>query len=126
MKTAQTSDPEYAEEFASMFMMPFTRKSRSANTLAADRYFVLTACAYDEESYEASINGVRRGIFTYKVMRGWGYNGTKFLSKSADANGNGVVTFEETSDWVTSEMVSQEQSVQHWPDGCDWFGVVRD
>ncbi|MBE5807773.1 MAG: hypothetical protein E7317_05480 [Clostridiales bacterium] len=123
---AQTSSSEDVDEFTSMFMMPFTRKSRSANTLAADRYFVLTACAYDEESYEGTVSGVRRGIFTYRVMQAWGYNGKKFIAKKADANGNDVVTFEETSDWVTSQMESEWQSVQHWPDGCDWFGVVRD
>ena len=93
---------------------------------------VLTAASEDQQSYEALVgpsdSRVRMGLFTYYLTRYCGWNGATSMPAActADANGNGAVTFDEMYDSVAAKLASQGQTVRRWPESAGWFGVLRD
>ena len=64
------------------------------------RYYIMTAAAADEASWEMSGwdgSGKSMGVFTYYLCKGCGWDGirNKAVNKAADANVDGLVTFGE-------------------------------
>ena len=116
-------------DFAESFIRTFSRRSRGA--ASGDQYFIMTAAAADEESfeYEYTVNGQKRvvGLFTSTLCEGCGYNEVRqyYKSLSADANGNTVITFDEVYRYVQSRTAGEDQTVQVYPAACDWFGLMR-
>ena len=108
------------EAFVTGFISAFSRRTRSS--LAADGYFVLTACAYDEVSYEGEVDGRNMGFFTHQLVESIGRPGADM---PADANGNGVITFQELYNCVRDGVENIGQHVQAYPEDCGWFGVIR-
>ncbi len=120
-----------AEGFVDSFIQAFSRRSRA--NLAADSYFVITAAARDEPSYEGTFSsgGKHLGIFTTLLAEGCGYDGDRgrTMEKYADENDNGVVTIQEAFDYVAPMLLGQgiyTQHVQVYPSDCRWFGFLRD
>jgi len=72
-------------------------------------YYVMTACAADEESWEYPFcsGGSSRvmGAFTYYLCRGCGWDGVSRIavSRLADTNGDGVVTFGEAFSYAKAK-----------------------
>lgn len=119
-----------AAEFADSFAAAFGRKSRA--NLAADSYFVITAAAADEESYEVYYASMDQsfGAFTTLLVEGCGYDaiGKKTVKKHADGNKSGDISIQEAYAYVYPQLVSQgmySQHVQVYPKDCKWFGFLR-
>lgn len=89
----ETDQP--AESFVDSFISAFSRKKRS--NLASDGYYVLTAAAADEESYENQVGDRIMGLLTYNLVLGCGYDAYNECSATllADGNDNGVLTLQE-------------------------------
>ena len=118
-------EPEPAftnEDFASSFISAFSVKKRRG--LSGDGYFVMTAAAADEASFEGDVDGVRMGFFTAAFCEGCGYFGAAG-SLPADANANGVITFGEICGYASAALQDDRQHAQSYPDGCAWFGMLR-
>ena len=125
-----------AEAFVDAFISAFSLTFRAAandNTLAGQEYFVITASAEDEKSYEGKRG---HGFFTYYLLYGAGweaYYDRQLSTRQADANANGVITIDEAytyaSDCVLNDGTLVDagiaQHVMCWPDDCDWFGFLR-
>ena len=117
------SEPEFTnEDFAASFISAFSVKKRRG--LAADDYFVITAAAADEESFEDRVNGVTMGYFTAALCEGCGYFDDSG-SLPADVNLNGVISFEEIYDYARASIQGDQQHAQVYPSGCAWFGMLR-
>lgn len=124
-----------SEDPAVSFMSAFLNGSmlRSRSNLAVDSYFVLTASAGTQESYEVSGDSYSMGVFSYYVSRGLGYNRIQkaYITPQADTNKDGIVTFAEEYEYARDNVStyvgksSITQSVQVYPDECDWFGLKR-
>lgn len=129
LKSSVTQDP--AVSFLNTFMQGSGLLRRS--NLAADQYFVMTASAGSQESYEIKKSGQSMGIFSKFFSLGMGYDREEgsFVSPAADDNGDSIVTFAELYDYVSDsvgsfvETYSKTQSVQVYPDDCNWFGIKR-
>ena len=117
-------------DFAASFIRAFSRTSRAAGA-AGEAYFIMTAAAADELSYEYcyTVGGVDRtvGLFTSTVCEGCGYDEVRqrACALKADVNANGVITFDEIYRYVYNQTIGEDQSVQVWPAGCAWFGPMR-
>ena len=61
-----------AQEFVDSFIVAFSRSTRAG--LAGSGYFVLTAAAADEMSYEGFVGDRVMGLFTSRLLRGCGYD----------------------------------------------------
>jgi len=120
-----TSAAPSADDFVNSFISAFARRSRS--NLAAENYFVLTAAAEDEESYEGLVGGKAMGLFTSCLLSGCGYDceSDVYASFEADANGNGVITLLEAYEHTSREMAPMGQHVQAYPENCRWLGLFR-
>ena len=117
--TARAASPSAftAADFAASFISAFSRKSRA--NLAGQGYFVLTAAAQDEESYEDEVDGTTMGLFTACFTKGCA-DGT------ADLNHNGVFTLNELYQYTAEKMLAESQHVQVYPSACAWFGLLRE
>lgn len=126
--TTSTGKQQYTnEDFASSFISAFSRKNRSSN-LVGDHYFVITAAAADEESYEDSIQGTTMGLFTAALCNGCGYDiaNSSTAELLADINMNQVLTFNEILKYTRKNLLVDGQHVQGYPSECLWFGVFRE
>ena len=65
------------------------------NAAAPNRYF-MTACDYDEESWETS--ALQHGVFTYYFLRSF--------TQASDSNGDGVISMGEQFDFAYPRTVS--------------------
>lgn len=115
------------EDFASSFISVFSRKKRSSN-LVGDSYFVITAAAANEKSYEDNIDGTTMGLFTATLCNGCGYNIGNALKTEllADLNANHVLTFNEIFKYTRKALLIDGQHVQGYPSECLWFGILRE
>lgn len=90
----------------------------NAANLAAQQYFVFTASAGDELSWESK----RGGLFTEAFIES---------RNAADDNADGVITIAEcytyTADRVRTLAAAGKlvQNVQVYPENCTWFGLFR-
>ena len=111
---------------------------RSRGNLAVGGYYVMTACAEDEESFESWDPKLKkyRGWFTWSVLDGLGYDGGAYVSAAADANANGVLTFDELFGYAYDQTMQRslsalagktqtQQTAQCYPASCSWFGIFR-
>lgn len=114
------------EAFNASFISAFSTRTRRG--LAADSYFVLTAAAANEQSYEAEVNGQVMGLFTASLLEGCGYGFSSGQSAplAADSNGNRVLTLNELYRYTARNLLSEGQHVQAYPENCGWFGFLRD
>ena len=114
------SSPENSEEDmdpALLFINAFAATKRGL-LLTAQQYYVMAASNKNEQSWETQ-NG---GLFT-----------TAFADSktSADANHDGVITFEEAYQYIRNSVREaastggHSQSVQVYPTNCYWFGLFR-
>ncbi len=120
-ETGDQGSDSGAAVFASSFVSAFSRKNRG--NLSGDNYYVLTAAASDEKSYEGEIGGKIMGLFSARMIMGMG--GLNMDSVPADQNGNGVITFQEMYNYTRKYMVYDMQHVQGYPTNCNWFGILR-
>ena len=103
-------------EFNAFFLNAFTqaqtgkRGLRSADGSSGySAYYVMTAAAAQGESYEGtfSVDGqsAKMGLFTYYLCKGCGWNGVTggSVNKSADTNGDQLVTFGEAFSYAKRE-----------------------
>ncbi len=95
-------------------------------------YYVMTACAEDEESWEDAIysGGASRhmGVFTFHLCRGIGWDGVRQTGgpKYADTDGNGVVTFGEAFTYAARQAsASYMQHAQSNAAGLQSFSPFR-
>ena len=114
-----------AQEFVDSFIVAFSRSTRAG--LAGSGYFVLTAAAADEMSYEGFVGDRVMGLFTSRLLRGCGYD---FVADSpgaiaADSNSNGVLTLSELYNYTGEQLAAWGQHIQVYPTGCAWFGMLR-
>ena len=114
------------DAFNASFISAFSTRTRRG--LAADSYFVLTAAAANEQSYEDEVNGHIMGLFTASLLEGCGYSFSPSLAASlpADSNGNRVLTLAELYRYTARLLLSDGQHVQVYPEDCRWFGLLRD
>ena len=112
-----------AEAFGAAFISAFSRKARG--NLASDGYFVLTAASAEELCYEQDVNGLSRGLFTYSITEGLGYDSKQAGAMPADVNDNRVITFQELYQYSREQTAPKNQHVQVYPENCTWFGVAR-
>ncbi len=114
------------EAFNASFISAFSTRTRRG--LAADSYFVLTAAAANEQSYEAEVNGQVMGLFTASLLEGCGYSFASSLAATlpADSNANRVLTLAELYRYTARNLLSDGQHVQVYPENCGWFGLLRD
>lgn len=114
------------EAFNASFISAFSTRTRRG--LAADSYFVLTAAAANEQSYEAEVNGQVMGLFTVSLLEGCGYSFASSLAATlpADSNANRVLTLAELYRYTARNLLSDGQHVQVYPEDCGWFGLLRD
>lgn len=113
------------EAFTDSFISAFSRRTRSG--LAGDCYFVLTAAAKDEESFEGQIGNQIMGLFTSYLTKGCRYSTTQddIRTLPADDNGNGVLTLQEIYQYVRASLIPEGQHAQVFPENCHWFGIFR-
>lgn len=108
-----------AKEFVDSFISTFSVKKRGSGTYSS--YYIITASAEDEESWESTIGGKTMGEFTYYFTYGIG----TYLP--ADRNNNSVITIQEAyqyaCDWLL--MMSDDQHAKVYPANCNWFGWLR-
>ena len=133
-----------AEDFLNSFMEGFSTPNGSAGGRRAraaaggSRYFIMTAVSDSEYSYEYGVGASSYGLFTRHLTMGCGYDGNsgKPCDLLADANDNGVITFQEAYAYATTHMREEEinggytdpedqQHAQVSPVNCDWFGFLR-
>ena len=114
-----------AEDFARSFTAAFSAYSRSSGSDGG--YFVLTAAAENEQSFEDLINGQVRGLFSSRFAIGCGYKlaTQTWQNPAADANGNGSITLDEIYAYVSRFLSPEGQHVQVYPLECRWFGFLR-
>lgn len=119
------SDQSGAERFVDDFVSAFSVRKRRG--LAADGYFVLTAAADNEESYEDDVGDGVMGLFTYHLVRGCGYApGSGWTdTRGADADGNSVLVLRELYRYARRQLIAERQHVQVYPEDCGWFGIFR-
>ena len=96
---------------------------------------MLTASKGSENSYEVTGGDGEKvyGVFSNAFAVGCGYDfaDNSFIEKKADANGDGVVTLNEISEYARAKVQARVvlagfiQTVQVYPDHCTWFGVLR-
>ena len=121
--------PEFThEDFTDAFIAAFSMKKRSS--LAGEDYFVLTASAADEQSYEEKVGSRMMGCFVAAFCAGCGYADPDAPAGPllADGNANGVITFGEMAGHTRAALQSATQyaqSVQSYPADCLWFGMLR-
>ena len=108
------SRAESAERMTNAIIQAFSRRTRSG--LASGGYFVLTACAEDEECFEDVVAGKVMGLFTHALVVG--------ARGAADSNGSGSLSLQELYSYTT-ETVDGPQHVQVYPSSCSWFGIFR-
>lgn len=94
-------------------------------------YFILTACAADELSWETR-KGVRRfGVFTRYMAMGLGYDERDEVECDlmADADQNGVITIREIYEYAREEVAAlntpDKQNVQVYPTDADDLALYR-
>ena len=109
----------YVVDPAALFVDAFKPRIRTrSSNLAVERNYVIASSKGDEESWEASYGG----IFSNALVES---------KTSGDLNGDHVVTFEEaylySKERVEELAVSsgKTQSVQVYPENCNWFGLFR-
>lgn len=101
---SETPDPsDFTDAFLSAFgPAPARRNIKGVvrgGTYSA--YYLMTAASSEEQSWEGTISqdgeSAELGLFTYALCKGCGWNGVTGASaeKSADENGDGLVTFGE-------------------------------
>ena len=114
-----------ANTFVDSFISTFSKRKRSS--LAADSYYVLTAAADDEESFENTIGDRVMGLFTSTLVTGCGYNISEGNSSTmtADINDNEVLTLHELYQHTRKALIVDGQHVQVFPSDCQWFGILR-
>lgn len=124
-KSSITETDQPAESFVDSFISAFSRKKRS--NLASDGYYVLTAAAADEESYENQVGDRIMGLFTYNLVLGCGYDAYNECSATllADGNDNGVLTLQEIFQYTRKSLIIEGQHARVYPDECSWFGLLR-
>lgn len=106
-------------------------------------YFIMTAAAADEDSFEALFGVHRHGLFTHSLLQGCGFDcATRRLADAAgaDANRNGVLTFLEAYSFAADSVaevieawnsnpsdpgVPYAQTAQLYPAQSGWFGLLR-
>ncbi len=122
--TASQRKASAGQVFTDAFLSAFSRRNRG---LSAASYFVLTAAAADESSYEDMINGQTMGLFSYFFMKGCGCNPPYGAGSvmPADRNSNSVLNLEELYQYTRSQLLPQGQHVQVYPSSCSWFGILR-
>jgi len=113
------------DDFTSAFISAFSVKKRGV--VASDSYFILTAAASDEESYEEELQGRVMGLFTYYMTNGLGYlfDGNRADDLPIDVNENGVITLQEMYQYTRKQLIPEGQHVQVYPQNCLWFGLLR-
>ena len=114
-----------AQEFVDSFIVAFSRSTRAG--LAGSGYFVLTAAAADEMSYEGFVGDRVMGLFTSRLLRGCGYDlvADSPGAIAADSNSNGVLTLSELYNYTGEQLAAWGQHIQVYPTGCAWFGMLR-
>ena len=114
-----------AQEFVDSFIVAFSRSTRAG--LAGSGYFVLTAAAADEVSYEGFVGDRVMGLFTSRLLRGCGYDlvADSPGAIAADSNSNGVLTLSELYNYTGEQLAAWGQHIQVYPTGCAWFGMLR-
>lgn len=110
--------------FADGLIRTFRLRQRGGR---ADDYFVLTACAKDEVSYEDWEADTSLGQFTSCFVKGCGWDAARRAAKimAADADGNEVVTLREIAAYTSREVLPLGQHVAVYPEDCGWFGLLR-
>ena len=127
-----------AEGFVASFIEGFSnalggdsrrKKAAGANGSA---YFIMTAAGPDELSFEyGSDPDASYSAFTAYLTQGCGCDSD---AVPADANGNGVVTFQEAYAYAAAQLdvinarypnPQDQQHAQVSPADCDWFGWLR-
>lgn len=115
-----------ANDFVNSFISVFSSQSRDA--AAYNRYYIMTAAADNEESYERMYGSKNKsvGLFTVFLSKGLGYDWWNDASTDllADSNANGAVSFREAFQYVKSEL-SDSQHAQMFPSACNWMGIIR-
>ena len=117
------SDGGSPSDFNRAIISAFSWTSKGDNDLAANGYYVITACTKEETSSSLSTSDISFGAFTYGVCYGSGYDimERQWLgAMPADTNGDRAITIPETvavvREWIAtfSEWIGfpLEQSVQ--------------
>lgn len=129
MARAVNNGQNAASGFVNAFISAFSAQSRSADDYS--RYYIITAAAEDEKSYEYIFqdeNGERSsGLFTSTFVKGLGYDWWtgNYESLNADSNKNGAVSFREAYEYVKKETADGRQNCQVFPSDCNWMGIIR-
>lgn len=125
LRSAVTQKDRTAMDFLDSFTAAFSKQSRSADYYS--EYFILTAAAENEQSYEDRIGSRYAGLFTANLANGLGYSiwRNAYSERMADANHNGVVTIREAYQYTRNKMITEGQHVQVYPADCGWLGLIR-
>lgn len=124
-----------AEQFNASVIAEFAsnklRTMRSGMPTDARDYFILTACAADELSWESK-KGIRHfGVFTRYLSMGLGYDERDEVEcdRFADADNDGVITIKELYDYSKKEVAAlntpDKQNVQVFPTDADDYALYR-
>ena len=124
--------------FAAAFLQAFSAPGGSPRSRAADRlndngYYVLCAAKSSEESYEyisdTGESSIQYGVFTRALCLGCGYDliTQAFSAPGADRDGNGVITLQEAYSETLRNILKAgaNQTPQVWPAQCTRFGLLR-
>lgn len=116
--------------FVSGLISPFAMRRRGASD---GSYYIMAACAADEESWELTDGSNHYGAFTCCLLTGIGYSVPSYawITPPADINGDEALSFSEAFSYARSNTMElmtslgETQTAACYPAGVTWFAPFR-